>query len=491
MILFIVNESLSSGIFPTLLKHSIVKPIIKDEKKDKNSYKNYRPVSNLSFLSKIIEKSVQKQLSFHLDLHSLHAEHQSGYRVNHSCESATLAIYNDLLCISDTKNKIVLLLLDLSAAFDTVNHHLLLIKLSKKFGLSGTVLNWFKSYLGNRSFEVKIHHSKSSRCYLSIGVPQGSILGPILFILYTKELEYIARKHGFSIHLYADDTQLYIEFNPLLFNMDSIESRIISCITEIKNWMTNNCLKINPEKTKVLIIEPLINNSGFVPNVISIDHNGEDTETSSVVRSLGVLFDDNLNFEDHVNLVVKQCNSQLRNLYVIASKLTFNLKKQLIHCLVLSKLDYCNSLYFGLPTYLINKLQKVQNSCVRFLFGPSRLKKWDHVTPYLKEAHFLPVKQRIEFKIALYVYKCLNDIAPSYLMKYIQVKREPVKRLRNDLDYFLLSVPCIANYNRTERSFTYAGPHVWNKLPYHLRTCYDINDFKTKLKTHLFREAFM
>ena len=101
------------------------------------------------------------------------------------------------------------------------------------------------------------------------------------------------------------------------------------------------------------------------------------------------------------------------------------------------------------------------------------------------------MKQRIEFKIALYVYKCLNDIAPSYLMKYIQVKREPVKRLRNDLDYFLLSVPCIANYNRTERSFTYAGPHVWNKLPYHLRTCYDINDFKAKLKTHLFREAFM
>ena len=154
---------------------------------------NYRPISNLTFLSKVIEKSVHKQLENYLKKHNLHAEFQSGYKSHHSCETATLAIYNDLLCITDNKSKIILLLLDLSAAFDTVNHSLLLQKLKNFYGLSGNVLSWFKSYLSGRSFSVSIGKYRSNKCFLRIGVPQGSILGPILFILYTKELIAIAR----------------------------------------------------------------------------------------------------------------------------------------------------------------------------------------------------------------------------------------------------------------------------------------------------------
>jgi hypothetical protein len=143
---------------------------------------------------------------------------------NKFCLFFCLFFYNDLLCLNDTKNKVVLLLLDLSAAFDTVHHNLLLSKLKRHYGISCVVLTWFQSYLAERTFSVKINQARSNRCYLRIGVPQGSILGPILFILYTitKELNIIARKHGFYIHLYADHTQLYIEFNPLFQDMSSV-----------------------------------------------------------------------------------------------------------------------------------------------------------------------------------------------------------------------------------------------------------------------------
>ena len=487
---FIVNNSLKSGIFPDSIKNALVRPAIKEEGGDVNSYKNYRPISNLPFVSKILEKCVQKQLVQHLELHNLHAEHQSGYRTNHSCETATLTIYNDLLCISDLKNKVILLLLDLSAAFDTVNHNILLSKLKNKFGISGNVLDWFGSYLDGRSFTVTINKSRSNKCFLRIGVPQGSILGPILFILYTKELEYIARKHGFNIHLYADDTQLYIEFNPLFHDMSTIEEKIIHCLEEIKHWMTLNRLKLNPDKTEVLTIQTRNNFSSWSLETIQLETSGESIEPSQVAKSLGVLFDEFLTFEDHINNIIKCCNIHLRNLRVIASKLDYELKRQLIHCLVFSKLDYCNGLLFGLPDYLLKKLQKVQNSCVRFLFGRKVIQKWDSVTPFLKQAHFLPIKQRIDYKIALTAYKCVNNIAPDYLKECISIRSQPLKTLRTDNDYFLLDIPSIPNYKRTERGFSFCGPYVWNKLPYEIRTSNDISSFKKGLKCHLFNEAF-
>ena len=491
IILFIVNDSLKNGVFPEALKSALVRPSIKDENGDVNSYKNYRPISNLPFLSKIIEKSVHRQLETYLQRHNLHAEFQSGYKSNHSCETATLAIYNDLLCLSDSRSKIILLLLDLSAAFDTVNHELLLCRLQKTYGLSGNVLNWFKSYLSNRSFSVYIGKHRSKKCFLTIGVPQGSILGPILFILYTKELIAIARKHGFQIHLYADDTQLYIEFNPLSQDISSIEQQIVECLAEIKDWMTANKLKLNPNKTEVLIASSVNRFSNWSNNGLSFTVNGKSIEPSEVVKNLGIKFDKNLSFEEHICSVVQACYIQLRNLRALGSKLNFDLKKQLIHCLIFSKLDYCNGLFYGLPDKLIKKLQKVQNSCVRFLFGKEGYTKWESVTPLLQQAHFLPVKERIKFKIALMVFKCLNNIAPSYLRACISVKDEPLKTLRTDQDFFLLKTPSVTNLVRTERGFSFSGPYVWNNLPYELRTCCDINQFKKSLKTFLFKEAFV
>ena len=169
ILLYIINQTLSEGAFPPDIKISLVRPAIKDQFGDPNCYKNYRPISNLPFLSKILEKCVQLQLNEHLDAHNLHAEYQSGHRTDQSCETATLAIYNDLLCISDSKSKVILLMLDLSAAIDTVSHDLLLQKLHKKFGIAGKPLKWFESYLDGRAFCVTVNRSKSGKCVLRIG----------------------------------------------------------------------------------------------------------------------------------------------------------------------------------------------------------------------------------------------------------------------------------------------------------------------------------
>ena len=255
IIMYIVNMSLSLGIFPSQLKCACVRPIIKKLDSDSNDYRNYRPVSNLAFLSKILEKCVNVQLNQYLDENNMHAKHQSGYRKFHSCETATTKIFNDILCCIDSRSHLVLLLLDLSAAFDTINHDILLNKLKHLFGINKSVLKWFSSYLDERLFYVKINNSKSDKCFLRIGVPQSSILGPILFILYTKNLEIIARRYGFEIHLYADDTQLYIEFDPVT-QSKWIEQNIKACLNEIQAWMISNFLKLNEDKTETVIIHP-------------------------------------------------------------------------------------------------------------------------------------------------------------------------------------------------------------------------------------------
>ena len=179
----IVNVSLAKGIFPTNCKHAIVKPILKQKNLDINNMKNFRPVSNLSFVSKIIERAVLNQITPHID--NLLDSKQSAYRQGFSTESALLKLQNDILSALDQKKNVLLVLLDLSAAFDTVDHETLFSKLETDFYFCGIALDWFKSYLQNRSQSIQISHTTSGQHPTLYGVPQGSILGPVLVSLYT------------------------------------------------------------------------------------------------------------------------------------------------------------------------------------------------------------------------------------------------------------------------------------------------------------------
>ena len=484
LISFIVNESLSKGVFPQQLKEALVRPSLKKPSLDSEYLSNYRPISNLSFLSKIIEKCVSLQLVKYLEDNSLLSKFQSGYRKHHSCETATTRIHNDILVTIDKRSKVVLLLLDLSAAFDSVNHQRLLKKLQFSYGIRGVTLEWIRSYLQSRSFSVKVKDSCSPETVLEVGVPQGSILGPLLFILYTKDLEDIASRYNCKIHLYADDTQLYFTFES--GDEANLEITLARCMTDIKSWMVVNFLQLNPSKTEVIIISSKYDQSSS-PTELKISSLDNAHVVNQTVKSLGFHLDSSLSMSDQITSVVQACNIQIRNLWFIASKLTYDLKIQLVHALVLSRLDYCNSMYHGISLKDLGRLQKVQNSAVRFIFGRG---KRAHTTQLLKKVHFLPVKYRIDFKIALLTYKCLNNLAPEYLKELVVPRKQSVKSVRLDDDYFILDYPACPNYLNTYKAFTYSSAKVFNSLPYHIRSAESVLLFKSKLKTYFFSLAF-
>ena len=242
-----INLSMREGVVPPDFKQAIVTPLIKKKTLCRNEFKNYRPISNLSFLSKILEKIVAKRLNAHIEEHLLSNHVQSAYKRFHSTETALLKIHNNIICNMDNGKVTALTLLDLSAAFVTIDHSTLLERLHVHFGISGTVFQWFKSYISNRQQRVYIDGSLSCPQDLRFGVPQGSVLGPFLFCLYTTSISQMINTHDVSHHMYADDTQVYIE----LSQSDTYKSisSLSDCLTDISLWMKSSKLKLNSNQS--------------------------------------------------------------------------------------------------------------------------------------------------------------------------------------------------------------------------------------------------
>ena len=478
----IVNTALKSGCFPSDMKSAIVKPLLKKPGLDTEVLKNYRPVSNLSFVSKVIEKVVASRLIDHMKENSLLDQMQSAYRSGHSTETALLRVYNDIVMSVDKGHGVYLILLDLSAAFDTVDHPILLSFLHDHVGLDGCALDMFRSYLDGRTQCVSINGVLSELCKLTFGVPQGSVLGPIIFCIYTIPLGAILRKHDVSYHIYADDTQLYCSFNTKS-PTDALDS-ITACVSEIRAWMIINNLKINDDKTEFLqITSPFLRNN--LPLNAKLQIGQHTIPTSASCKSLGVMFDCHLNMITQINSISRSCYFHLRNINAIRQLIPDYAAAQLVHSLVTSRLDYCNSLLYGLPACKIKPLQRVQNVAARIV---SRCDKRSHITPVLYSLHWLPVEQRIKFKILLITFKCIHSLAPEYLSELIH-QQSPNRSRRSQYQNSLM-LPRTRLKSSGDRAFTFAAPKEWNKLPLHLKTSPNIASFKTNLKTFLFNQYF-
>ena len=363
----IVNLSLQTGVVPSSLKVAVLKPLLKKSSLNHEVLGNYRPISNLKNVSKIIGKVVSLQLNDYLSLNNLHEPLQSAYKTFHSCETALLRVQNDILHSIDNRSCVAMLLLDLSAAFDTVDHQILLNRLNTKFGISGIALQWFKSYLTDRFQFVSIDDFSSEALQLDCGVPQGSVLGPLLYLLYTSPVADILRQHRMSFHLYADDTQLYIPFscNDDLSLNDSMKL-IENCLSDIDAWMTTNKLKLNKDKTEFLLFSSKHSPQLSLPSL----QFGSDVITPSThARNIGVIFDTHLTMVRHVNSICKSSFYHLRNIAKIRKYISLKTTEILVHSFVSSKLDNCNSLLFGLP----NKLLATNYNLYRMLLQESSL----------------------------------------------------------------------------------------------------------------------
>ena len=476
----LVNMCLSFGQFPSNLKSAIVCPLLKKPTLDPEELKHYRPVSNLSFLSKVIEKVIANRLVQHLKKFGLIDIFQSAYRKCHSTETALLKVQNDVLKQIDKGRQVYLILLDLSAAFDTIDQNILIEFLQNYVGLCGPALDIFKSYLSNRTQKISINGMFSAMQDLLFGVPQGSVLGPLVFCIYTLPLCAILRHHNIDYHIYADDTQLYCSFDSNLAS-DTLD-KIMLCIKDIRSWMIQNKLKINDDKTEFLVLS---SPRAHVNKDLSLQIGGASIVPSSKCRNLGVVFDQHMTMDAQVANVAKCMMFHLRSIAKIRHLITDIATIQLVHALVTSRLDYCNSLLYGLPDSLIGKLQRVQNIAARIV---TRSKQRCHITPILHNLHWLPVKSRIIFKILLLTFHSIHGTAPKYLKDMVTCYT-PSRDLRSS-SKDLLVIPNVRLKTYGERCFEYGAAKEWNLLPDELRECTNLNTFKTKLKTHLFRKYF-
>ena len=379
-------------------------------------------MSNLPFLIKLLERVVVERLLEHTDQLDMHETFQSAYRPHHSTETALLRVQDDIASVLDKNRGVLLAMIDLSAAFDTIDHCSFTALFPHKYGVDGTALGWFQSYLAGRLLCVRVGDHRSDPQTLSCGVPQGSVLGPVVFNLYTTPLEQIVHRHKLRYHKYADDMQIYGEVDPKsVFDQLRVQSQLESCLAEVRAWMLKNMLKINDEKTEfILFINP--QQARFVTEA-SITLGGAAIKATKTVRNLGVvMMNSHLDASDKVSAIVRSCNHHLRRIARVRQYISDEACKLAVLALVISRLDYCNGLLAGAMEQKYDKLQRIQNLAARLVVR-QRVAHGQtlYLMPVLQRLHWLPVRQRVIYKLCLQVFKCLHGTAPSYLLQLLHL----------------------------------------------------------------------
>jgi len=470
----LINASLSTGKIDGV-KQAHVIPILKKAGLDPNIFNNLRPVSNLPLISKLTERVVAKRLNSHMTTNKLNIDSQYGYKKGCGTETLLVHFLDNLMVGIDQKLGVVVLLIDLSAAFDTVDHGILLNILHRELGIRGTALNWFKSFLSGRTQRVCIGDIISEPIILKYGVPQGSVLGPILFNIYTRSLVLVFIACGFVSSGYADDNSGSRSFS-VLSEFETLVERIPSLLSMIKSWMDFHFLKLNEDKTEIIIF----GNRTFLNRPIQIKGcfttSGTCLRFSDTVRYLGVHLDSHLNFDSHINHITSSSYIHIRKIRSIRKYLSQADCEMLVHAFISSRLDMCNILFVGMSAINLDKLQKLQNAAIRIIF---QKKKNESVSDDIKSLHWLNIRQRITFKVLLTVYKLLHcDDAPATLLDLIRVKDPSTLQL--EVNTFFPAT------NFGKRAFRFFAPRQWNSLPATLRTTTGLETFKGQLKHHLF-----
>ena len=402
----IINTSIIYKKFPCRWKSALVKPIPKANNPVCSS--DYRPISLLPAFSKVVEKLICKQMITFLKDTSYFDKLQSAYKTSHSTITALLNVTDDIYECLENSELVFLVLLDYSKAFDCANHRLIIAKL-KAAGFRNDALEWVSSYLHGRKQMVTTGLGQSSWCHVTNGVPQGSVLGPLLFTVLVSDLG-DAIKNG-RYHMYADDTQAY--YSCKCEDANNKIKEINSDLESISKFSKRTCLKLNAEKSKFIIIgsrQNLKKLKNTVLDPIIIDN--KVIERVYDARNLGVTFDEELTWIRHVNLQLATAYGKLKHASRFKKFLNEKAKVNLTETYILSQLNYGDVILQNMSEQIKHKLQKLQNNGIRYAYG---LRKYDHISGFIKKKNILNMESRRMLHSLTLMYKINKGLAPSYL----------------------------------------------------------------------------
>lgn len=454
----IFNTVLTTGFFPRQWKMAKIIPIPKNSTCDE-----FRPISILPFLSKVCERIMQKQLNAFLGNNNLLTQVQSGFRSKHSCTTALIKVVEDIRSSLDEGSVTFLVLLDFSKAFDMVNHSHLINKLHRFYNISPSATNLIFSYLSGRKQAVSLDNVLSEFLDLQRGVPQGSILGPLLFSLYINEIPNIVQ-HS-STHIYADDVQIY-QSCPLGL-IDNCAHNINLDLERILNWSIKYGLTLNPNKCKCLVISKTILDLSYFPPVTL---NNLPIEFVNSSRNLGVVFNRTLTWNDHISSIVGRAYGALRTLWTAQQFTPVNTRVILARSLVIPVLVYGCEIFLNCDAVSKRKLRVAFNSTIRYIYG---LRRYDHVSHLSKILLDMSFDCYIKFRTLILLFDILKTHQPPYLYSKLQF---PASNRSTCL--ILPRFTCLTS----ERQFFISAIRLWNSLPNYLRVLNDRQRFKKELQ---------
>lgn len=472
----LINSSLEYGIFPQSLKEACITPIFKEG--DPTIITNYRPISVLPYISKILERCIATRITCFLERHNVISPSQYGFQRNKSTTDALADLFENIYDNLDNKQHTLAIYLDFRKAFDTVNHPILLNKLNS-VGIRGVAHNWFTSYLKDRKHRVKINGTKSNLKTCNIGVPQGSILGPILFLIFINDLPQL--NNVMKSILYADDTTL-------LFTGNNITELTISANTKLKdvyNWLTLNRLSVNLDKTYACVYTNLLKITESEEEIIYTDRTNTKMKLDPVIlnenhikfkindpiKYLGIQLDISTSFSKHIAYISTKISKIIGIFYKLRNILPMKSLVDLYHSLIYPYLIYCNILWGKASDSYINQLFLLQKRLVRIITNSEFLA---HTDPLFRSTEILKLKDIYTYLIAIEGYK------KNITNNFTYTEHTHNTRSRNSF--------AVPNYRRlqiSKRSLTYSIPLIWNKIPNEIKNVRSLTMFKKNLKLHL------
>jgi exonuclease III len=469
---FLFNLSLTEGIMPKAWKLSQVTPIYKG-KGETHEHGNYRPISIICHIGKIMEREIYKQFLHYLTEHAFISIDQSAYLKHHSTQTSLHRVVDDWLENMNNGQITGLCFLDIQKCFDTIDHELLLSKL-KCYGIKNNELTWFTSYLSDRKQKVRCNGDISSELDISIGVPQGSVLGPFLFLLFANDLGSFVLD-GFC-NCFADDTVIYVSGN----SISEVTNKLQKCLDNVQYWYSQNRLKVNASKSNIMLMGTprklaMVDRANF-----KINYNKAPLSSTDVIRYLGLFVDQNLTWDNHISKVCRQVAPKLAMLRRLSAHTPKKLLSKIYITYIQPILEYSCTVWGYTSEKNLKKIQRLQNYAARIVCN-----NYDYINTrgieLIERLKWQDFKQRRDFLTSTLMFKCVNGMVPVYLADSVTLAKDVCDRnTRNSLT-MNVSLP-MPNIEQFKNSLIYAGGQQWNGLTNALKESDSLDSFKRQYK---------